>query len=78
MKPKVAILISLVLLIGPAAVAAQEPAFDSPAQTEPFALHQTTLPNGLRLWVQPRPGSESAVALLVLRAGARHETPANR
>ncbi|MEJ2210368.1 MAG: pitrilysin family protein, partial [Anaerolineae bacterium] len=45
--------------------------------TEPFALYRTTLPNGLRLWVQPRPGSESVATYLVVRAGARYATTAN-
>jgi predicted Zn-dependent peptidase len=37
-------------------------------------LHRHTLSNGLRIWCQPRPNSESVAALLVLRAGSRYET----
>jgi predicted Zn-dependent peptidase len=32
------------------------------------------LSNGLRIWCQPRPDSESVAALLVVRAGSRYET----
>ena len=35
------------------------------------------LPNGLRVWIEPRPDSESVTALLVVRVGSRYETPAN-
>ena len=56
---------------------AQEP-FPAPSvQSEPFPLHRYTLPNGLRIWVQPRPDSESVAALLVVGAGSRTETLAN-
>jgi predicted Zn-dependent peptidase len=43
-------------------------------QTEPFPLVRFTLPNGLRLWCQPRSDGESVAALLVVGAGARYET----
>ncbi len=43
----------------------------------PFPVERFTLSNGLRVWVQPRADSQSVTAMLVLRAGARHETPAN-
>ncbi len=46
-------------------------------QTEPFPLVRTRLANGLQVWCQPRPESESTAALLVVRAGSRYETPAN-
>jgi predicted Zn-dependent peptidase len=46
-------------------------------QSEPFPLHRYTLPNGLRIWVQPRPDSESVATLLVISAGSRTETRAN-
>jgi hypothetical protein len=45
-------------------------------QQEPFPLYRSALPNGLRVWVQPRPSSESVVALLMLRAGSHDETAA--
>lgn len=64
----------LVSLVPGAAQAQTDPLM---AQQEPFSLHRDTLPNGLRIWVQPRAGSESVVAFLVLRAGSRYETPAN-
>jgi predicted Zn-dependent peptidase len=46
-------------------------------QDDPFPLYRTTLANGLRVWCQPRPDSESVAALLVLEAGSRHETAAD-
>ena len=46
-------------------------------QDNPFLLHRTTLANGLRVWCQPRPDSESVAALLVLEAGSRYETAAD-
>jgi predicted Zn-dependent peptidase len=56
---------------------AQEPTSDQTVQSEPFPLYKITLANGLRVWCQPRPDSESVAALLVVGAGARDETPAN-
>jgi len=76
-KHKITLLICLALLLGAIPVTAQEPPFPAPAQTEPFPLYRTTLPNGLRLWVQPRPDSESVAALLVVHAGSRYETLSN-
>ncbi len=35
------------------------------------------LPNGLRVWIEPRPESESVTALLVVRVGSRYETRSN-
>ena len=49
----------------------------SPTETEPFRVHRYTLPNGLRVWLQPRSDSPSATALLVVRAGSRCEQPVN-
>jgi predicted Zn-dependent peptidase len=49
----------------------------SPPETEPFRVYRHTLPNGLRVWLQPRSDSESATALLAIRAGSRYEQPAN-
>ena len=77
-KSKLAVLACITfLLVAAAPAAAQAPAFATPAQTTPFPLYRTTLPNGLRLWVQPRPGSESVASYLVVCAGARYETIEN-
>jgi predicted Zn-dependent peptidase len=73
MKSIISIVICLALLFA-TPVAAQEPV---PAQTEPFALYRSTLPNNLHLWIQPCDGSESVAALLILRAGSRYEDVAN-
>jgi predicted Zn-dependent peptidase len=35
------------------------------------------LPNGLRVWIEPRSDSESVTALLVVRVGSRYETHAD-
>ena len=40
-------------------------------------LHRTTLPNGLRVWVKPRPGTGTVALLLQVPVGSRHETEAN-
>jgi hypothetical protein len=47
------------------------------AAKEPFPLQRYTLPNGLRVWCQSRPDSESVAALLVIRAGSRYEDLSN-
>jgi predicted Zn-dependent peptidase len=66
----------LALLLAPASTLAQ--AGSDPSMVEqPPPLQQATLANGLRLWIQPRPSSESVAALLVLRAGSRYETEGN-
>jgi predicted Zn-dependent peptidase len=44
---------------------------------DPAAVQRFTLNNGLRVWIEPRPDSESITALLVVRVGSRYETPAN-
>jgi predicted Zn-dependent peptidase len=44
---------------------------------EPFLLQRYRLPNGLRVWCQPRPDSQSVAALLVVRAGSRYESLTN-
>jgi len=44
---------------------------------DPSAVKRFTLSNGLRVWIEPRPESESVTALLVVRAGSRYETRAN-
>jgi predicted Zn-dependent peptidase len=41
------------------------------------AVQRFTLPNGLRVWIEPRPQTESVTVLAVLRAGSRYETLAN-
>jgi predicted Zn-dependent peptidase len=42
-----------------------------------FALHRPTLPNGLRVWVKPRPGTGTVFLALQVPVGSRHETEAN-
>ncbi len=49
----------------------------SAAESGEFLLQRYTLPNGLRVWLQPRADSESVAALLVLGAGSRYERLAN-
>jgi predicted Zn-dependent peptidase len=44
---------------------------------DPSAVRRCVLPNGLRVWIEPRPESESVTALLVVRVGSRYETRAN-
>jgi predicted Zn-dependent peptidase len=44
---------------------------------DPSAVQRFVLPNGLRVWIEPRPESESVTALLMVRAGSRYETHAN-
>jgi predicted Zn-dependent peptidase len=56
---------------------AQEPIRAPVEQSEPFPLYRTTLPNGLRVWCQPRPDSNSVATLLVIDAGTRDETLSN-
>jgi predicted Zn-dependent peptidase len=75
------LLIAIALLLAvawPAATAsAQGTADEAEVQMEPFAIYRYTLPNGLRVWVQPRADSESAAALLAVDVGSRSETAAN-
>lgn len=40
-------------------------------------LQRFVLPNGLRVWIEPRPQAESITALLAVRVGSRSETAAN-
>ena len=52
----------------------------APAQRivyDPSAVQRFLLPNGLRVWIEPRPESESVTALLIVRVGSRYETRAN-
>ena len=44
---------------------------------DPSVVQRFLLPNGLRVWIQPRPESESVTALLLVRVGSRHETRVN-
>jgi hypothetical protein len=78
----VASLLFLLLLLATAKVGAQGPVLGAiegtlPKGSEPFPLHRHTLPNGLLVWCQPRPDSESVATLLVVRAGSRYEDPSN-
>jgi predicted Zn-dependent peptidase len=77
MKPMVQAVLALSLLAAANAAtasAAQPPVEELLMQTEPFPVARYTLPNGLRVWCQPRSDSESVAALLVIGAGARYET----
>jgi len=77
MKQAALFFLFLLPLLATAKVVAQGPALSLPKGSEPFPLQRHTLPNGLRVWCQPRPDSESVAALLVLRAGSRYEDLSN-
>jgi predicted Zn-dependent peptidase len=51
--------------------------FSSRISYDPSAVQRYQLDNGLRVWIEPRPASESITALLVVRVGSRYETPVN-
>lgn len=75
-RVRLLVVVLLLLLPWTATVAiAQGPIQEVSVQDEPFALHRYVMPNGLRVWCQPRPDSESVATLLVVRAGSRYETP---
>lgn len=60
------------LLTIPLIVMAMSPVFaSSSSETEPFRVYRHTLPNGLRVRLQPRSDSPPATAFLVVRAGSR-------
>jgi predicted Zn-dependent peptidase len=42
-----------------------------------FAVHRSTLPNGLRVWVKPRRGTGTIFLMLQVPVGSRHETEEN-
>jgi predicted Zn-dependent peptidase len=42
-----------------------------------FDLRRERLPNGLRVWVRPRPGTGTVMLLLQVPVGSRHETERN-
>ncbi len=71
--------LALLALAGPAHASARPAAAVPPpeVQEEPFPLYRYSLPNGLALWVQPRPESQSVAALLVIHTGSRHEDSTN-
>ncbi|HSR34858.1 MAG TPA: pitrilysin family protein [Anaerolineae bacterium] len=77
MKRTGALLLCLFLLGSTTVVVGQEPVEPSATQSEPFPLERYTLPNGLRVWHQPRLDSESVATLLVIGVGSRHETLSN-
>ena len=77
MLRSITLLLCPFLLTLTVAVSAQEPVAWSSIQDEPVPLYRTTLPNGLQVWSQPRPDSESVAALLVIRAGSRYEDRTN-
>ncbi len=80
MRPLLALATLALILISPLAVrpAHAQPGPSAPAlaaMPAPFAVERFVLPNGLQVWVQPRADSQSVVAMLVFRAGARYERP---
>ena len=77
MKRATLLVLCLLPWLASAPAWAQGPTPGPSVQSEPFPLYRVTLANGLRVWCQPRPDSESVAALLVVDAGARYETPAN-
>ena len=77
MKHTLLPLLCLLPFLATARVTAQEPTSGLSQPGEPFPLQRYTLPNGLRVWVQSRPDSESVAALLVVRAGSRYENVSN-
>jgi predicted Zn-dependent peptidase len=71
----IAVLLCILAFLPGTGALAQEPIQAPVEQGVPFPLYRTTLPNGLRVWCQPRPDSQSVATLLVIDAGARDETP---
>lgn len=57
----------------------KRPTAPKPAQRDDdlTTIHRTTLPNGLRLWVRPHPGSGTVAVLAQVPVGSRHETKQN-
>ena len=49
----------------------------SPRGSDPTTVQRFLLPNGLRVWIEPRPHAESVTALVVVPTGSRYETQAN-
>jgi predicted Zn-dependent peptidase len=49
----------------------------APREAGLFDVHRAQLPNGLRVWVKPRPGTGTLLLLLQVAVGSRHETKAN-
>jgi len=77
MKQSALLLLCLLPCLASATAWAQEPTSDQSVQNEPFPLYRVMLANGLRVWCQPRPDSDSVATLLVVGAGARNETLTN-
>ena len=71
--------LALLALAGPVHASARPAAAVPPpeVQEEPFPLYRYSLPNGLAVWAQPRPESQSVAALLVIHAGSRYEDSTN-
>ncbi|RPI49207.1 MAG: insulinase family protein, partial [Chloroflexi bacterium] len=71
--------LALLAVAGPVHASARPRAAVPPpeVQEEPFPLYRYALPNGLAVWVQPRPESQSVTALLVVHAGSRYEDSTN-
>ncbi|HOG46171.1 MAG TPA: pitrilysin family protein [Anaerolineae bacterium] len=49
----------------------------APTPGAPLAVDRFLLANGLEVWHQARPGSGTVSLILLVRSGARHETPRN-
>jgi predicted Zn-dependent peptidase len=77
MKQAALLLLCLLPCLASTTAWAQEPTSGQSAQSEPFPLYKVMLANGLRVWCQPRPDSESVATLLVVGAGSRNETLVN-
>jgi predicted Zn-dependent peptidase len=77
MKHTVLLFLCLLPFLATVRVMAQEPMRGPSKRSEPFPLQRYRLPNGLRVWCQPRPDSQSVATLLVVRAGSRYESLSN-
>ena len=70
---------SLVALLALLTMTTMTPAFASATSgDEPFRLQRYTLPNGLRVWLQPRTDSQSVTALRVVYNASSAPGPATR
>lgn len=77
-QPLLPSLLFLLTLANTPATQAQEPASQEPViHEEPFLLYRYTLPNGMRIWCQPRTESQSVAVQLLIGTGLINETRAN-
>jgi predicted Zn-dependent peptidase len=61
----------------PARAARNTPTAPLLRERDVLELHRARLPNGLRLWCKPRPGSGTVALMLQIPVGSRHETKQN-